>query len=170
MTHRLPHLLIALSCAAIVASQAAEARARNLWATVNVCDTKRHPNEMGVRARMPGDGTRERMYMRFTAQFRSGKKWTVVAGKGVSHWLYAGSALFRTQEIGYTFSFDAPKAGSGYVMRGLVQFQWRKRRARRRWVVVHRTHLYTEGGHPTSGADPKRYSAARCRIATPAKK
>ena len=44
---------------------------KNLWATVNVCDTKRSPDDMGVRARMPGDGTHRRMYMRFTAQYRS---------------------------------------------------------------------------------------------------
>ena len=159
---------LALLCvlAAALAPATAEARSRNLWATVNVCDTQASPDQMGVRARMPGDGARERMYMRFRAQFRSGKRWKPVAGKGASGWLYAGSALFKTQEIGYTFSFDTPKAGTGYVMRGLVQFQWRKRRGKRQ-VVVHRTHLYTEGGHPARGADPKGYSAPTCRISTP---
>jgi hypothetical protein len=103
------------------------------------------------------------MYMRFTAQFKSGSAWKAVAGKGASRWLYAGSALFRTQELGYTFSFDAPKAGSGYQMRGLVQYQWRTKAGK----IVARTHRYTEAGHPTKGADPKRYSAAQCRISTP---
>ena len=41
----------------------------DLWATVNICDTLRHPDQMGVRASMPGDGTHERMFMRFRAQF-----------------------------------------------------------------------------------------------------
>ena len=141
----------------------AAAATRNLWATVNVCDTKASPNQMGVRARMPGSGKRERMYMRFTAQFQSGRAatggWKTVAGKGVSNWLYAGSALFKTQEIGYTFSFDAPKAGSSYLMRGLVQFQWRKGRK-----ITFRSHLYTAGGHRSPGADPEGFSAATCRI------
>jgi hypothetical protein len=158
----LPALTVALVTLGICASSAGAAT-RNLWATVNVCDTKASPNQMGVRARMPGSGKRERMYMRFTAQFHSGKTaaggWKTVAGKGVSRWLYAGSALFRTQEIGYTFSFDAPKAGSTYLMRGLVQFQWRKGRK-----VTFRSHLLTAGGHPSPGADPKGFSAATCRI------
>src|SRR3954449_13256904 len=114
--------LAALGSALALAPAAPAAGTRDLWATVNVCDTPSSPDEMGVRARMPGDGRRHRMYMRFTAQFKNGKTWKAVSGKGASRWLYAGSALFKTQELGYTFSFDAPKAGSGYVMRGLVQF------------------------------------------------
>src|SRR3954447_11326821 len=158
--------LAALVYAIALAAPAAEASSRTLWATINVCDTPKHANDMGVRARMPGDGHRHLMYMRFTAQFKSGSTWKPVGGKGASRWLYAGSALFKTQELGYTFSFDAPKAGSGYVMRGLVQFQWRTKKGK----VVRRTHLYTEGHHPTKGTDPKGYSAAKCRISTPGMK
>jgi len=157
--------LAALICAAAFAVPASAARSHTLWATINVCDTAKSPNDMGVRARMPGDGHRHLMYMRFTAQFKSGSTWKPVGGKGTSRWLYAGSALFRTQELGYTFSFDAPNAGSVYVMRGLVQFQWRTKSRK----VLRRTHLYTESGHPTSGADPKGYSAAQCKISSPGK-
>ena len=154
-----------LACSLAVAP-AGDARSKNLWATVNVCDTAGSPNSMGVRARMPGDGRRHRMYMRFRAQFKNSKgKWVPVSGKGASKWLYAGSALFRTQELGYTFSFDAPKPGSSFVMRGQVQFQWRTKSG----TVVRRTHLYTEAGHRTRGADPKNFSAAHCTISTPAK-
>jgi hypothetical protein len=157
-------LVIAL-IGALTACSSAQARAeKNLWATVNVCDTEKSPDQMGVRARMPGDGTHRRMYMRFSAQFQAGKKWKPVSGRGRSKWLYAGSALFRTQELGYTFSFDAPKAGSSYVMRGLVQFEWR---AKGSGKVVRRTHRFTAKGHPTKPAEPKGYSKATCRIATP---
>ena len=139
---------------------------KNLWATVNVCDTRKSPDDMGVRARMPGDGTHRRMYMRFTAQYRAAPgKWKVVRGLGRSPWYYAGSALFRTQELGYTFSFDKPKPGSSYVMRGLVQFQWR---APTSGSVVKRKQRLTESGHPTKPADPPRYSRATCKISTPA--
>jgi hypothetical protein len=150
---------------------AAEARTeKDLWATINVCDTAKSPNQMGVRARMPGDGTHERMYMRFTAQFKAGKKWTVVSGRGRSGWLYAGSALFRNQELGYTFSFDAPKPGTGYLMRGVAQFEWRaKRRHHPGFRVVRRSHKRTAAGHPTKPAQPAGFSAATCRITTPAK-
>jgi hypothetical protein len=164
MKRSLPASLTALACV-LATALPASAATRDLWATVNVCDTPASPNEMGVRARMPGDGRRHRMFMRFTAQFQRGSTWQAVSGKGASRWLYAGSALFRTQELGYTFSFDAPNAGSTYTMRGLVQLQWRTRTGR----IVRRTHLYTEGGHPTKGAEPKGYSAARCEISTPGK-
>src|SRR3954467_10417890 len=155
----LPALLL------LLIAPAAEAKpARELWATVNVCDTNKSPDQMGVRARMPGDGTHRRMYMRFAAQFRTGGKWKQVSGRGRSKWLYAGSALFRNQELGYTFSFDAPKPGSSYLMRGLVQFQYR---APTSGNVVRRTHRYTSKGHPTKPAEPKGYSRATCRISTP---
>ena len=140
---------------------------KNLWATVNVCDTKKSPDDMGVRARMPGDGTHRRMYMRFTAQYRAAPgKWKVVRGLGRSPWLYAGSALFRNQELGYTFSFDKPKPGASYLMRGFVQFQWR---APTSGNVVKRKQRLTTSGHPTKPADPPKFRAAHCEIATPPK-
>jgi hypothetical protein len=158
--------IVALAALSLIIAPAAQAKPpKDLWATVNVCDTAKSPDQMGVRARMPGDGTRRRMFMRFSAQYRSGKKWKPVSGRGRSHWLLAGSALFRNQELGYTFSFDAPKAGTSYLMRGLVQFEWR---APKSPTVVRRTHRYTENGHPTKPAEPKGYSRATCKIVTPA--
>jgi hypothetical protein len=146
---------------------AARKKPRPLWATVNVCDTPHSPNRLGVRAQMWGDGTRERMYMRFTAQYKAGGKWKVVPGHGRSPWLYAGSALFENQQVGYTFSFGAPKAGTGFLMRGFTEFEWRARR-RHRLVAVRKASRLTTGGHRTQGAEPAGFSAATCRIETPA--
>src|SRR3954454_15525760 len=137
---------------------------RDLWGTVNVCDTKDSPNRMGVLARMPGDGTRRHMYMRFTAEFKDGKKWKRVNGRGRSKWLLACTALFRNQELGYTFSFDAPKAGTSYLMRGLVQYEWR---APTSGAGVRRTHRQTTNRPPTEPAHPKGFPPAACRIPTP---
>ena len=165
----LPALTVA---AALLPGATAQAAAKgDLWATVNVCDVSKKPNRMGVRARMPGNGTRARMYMRFTAQYRSGSSWKQVAGHGVSRWLYAGSALFSAEELGYTFSFDAPVAGDRFVFRGVTDFQWRARRRRHGRVtvaVVRRERLVTEAGHPSTGAEPAGYSAATCEIDGPA--
>ena len=159
--YRLVPLCLAIALLAIPATAAA--RTRDLWSTVNVCDTPKSPDKMGVRARMPGDGTRRRMYMRFTAQFRKDDgSWEKVSGQGASRWLYAGSALFRNEELGYTFSFDAPPAGTNYMIRGLVQFQWRNSKQR----VIRHSHAYTTAGHSSKGADPPGYSAASCTIST----
>jgi hypothetical protein len=146
-----------------VAAPADARKVKDLWATVNVCDTPKSPNDMGVRARIPGDGTRRRMYMRFTAQYRTAGKWRRVAG-GRSGWMLAGSALFRYKELGYTFSIDAPKPGASYLLRGLVQFEWRVKKTGK---VARRTHRFTESGHPTKFSEPSKFSAARCRIKTP---
>src|SRR5437764_5128092 len=160
----LPALTVA---AALLPGATAQAAAKgDLWATVNVCDVSKKPNRMGVRARMPGNGTRGRMYMRFTAQYRSGSSWKQVAGRGVSRWLYAGSSLFSAEELGFTFSFDPPKAGTSYLMRGRVDYQWKARHHRGRrvvWVVERSAHKYTRGGHPTAQSQPARFSAATCR-------
>ena len=167
----LPVALAALTLACPAAAPAAKKPPRDLWATVNVCNTANAPNKMGVRARMPGDGTRKRMYMRFIAQFLSGKKWQNVTGRGVSPWLHAGSALFKEEELGFTFAFDAPKPGSGFLLRGLVLFEWRAKHhvhGRVQTVVVRRAQQVTKAGHPSRDADPPGFSAAHCQIGTTA--
>jgi hypothetical protein len=143
---------------------------KGLWATVNICDSLAHPNQMGVRANMPGNHTRERMWMRFHAQYYDAKtkRWFNVKGNGVSDWQRAGSARAKQQQAGYTFSFTQPAAGSPFVLRGVVDFQWRERRrtksGRRRVVVVRTLHANTKGNHPSDGADPPGYSSGTCEI------
>jgi len=163
--------LAALLAAAAAASTASAAPPpRNLWATVNICDTAAHPNEMGVRASMPGDGTRERMWMRFHAQFYKAKtrQWFDVKGNGVSPWQYVGRARVKSQQAGYTFSFAAPTGGNAFVLRGVVDFQWRAKRrtksGRMRTVVVRTLHANTKGEHPSNGSDPPGYSSGTCEI------
>jgi hypothetical protein len=151
-------------CLATAISAPADARrVKDLWATVNVCDTPKFPNEIGVRARIPGDGTRRRMFMRFTVQYRSEGRWKRVSGAR-SRWLSAGSARRRFEERGYTFGIDPPQPGTSYLLRGLVQFQWRARSSSK---VERRTHRFTERGHPTKASQPRGYSAAKCRVKTP---
>jgi hypothetical protein len=145
---------------------------KHLWATVNICDTVAHPNQMGVRASMPGNPRhkRQRMFMRFHAQSYNAttKKWSDAKGVSVSGWLPVGSARARVRQGGYTFSFMAPNAGSTFVLRGVVDFQWRQKRrtksGKRRLVVVRTLHANTKGEHPSAGADPPGYSSGTCEI------
>ena len=166
--------IAALAVAAAVCGCATAGAApppKGLWATVNICDTAGHPNQMGVRANMPGDGNRrERMWMRFHAQFYNSqtKKWFDVKGNGVSGWQRLGSSRAKAKQAGYTFSFAQPKAGAAFVLRGVVDFQWRERRrtksGRRRTVIVRTLHANTKGEHPSEGADPPGYSSGTCEI------
>lgn len=155
-------LLIVLLGLAVLAPQASSApRPRDLWATVNVCDTEAHPDAMGVRARMPGNGTRQRMYMRFRAFYfdEATSRWSAVGGNARSGWIHVGSARVRHREAGYTFRFDPPMDGRRFIVRGVVDFRWRDTRIRRRAQVN------TKGGfESTRGADPPGYTAGVCEI------
>jgi hypothetical protein len=100
-----------------------------IWATVNICDTPSSPDSMGVRASMPGNGTNQRMWMRFRAEYwsRGRQAWAHVTGTGISPWVYAGSAHYAHRQAGWTFGFAAPPAGVTFTMRAQVDFQWRAR-------------------------------------------
>lgn len=163
----MPRLLSAALAAALLAAVAVPPaspapRPRDLWATINVCDSERFPNQLGVRARMPGNGTRQTMYMRFRVHWFSEQEriWHNVGGTGISRWMRLGSARVRQREAGYTFAFDQPAAGSRFILRGVVEYQWRRGRK-----VIRRARANTKGGfESTRGADPPGYSAGVCEI------
>ena len=171
-------LLVFMVLAALVAAPPAAAEQSPLWATVNVCDTAGSPNAMGVRASMPGNGSAQRMYMRFSATWysRSKQAWYPVAGEGRSDWIYVGRADVRARQAGYTFEFSAPQhPGSTFIVRGAVEMEWRKvrrprtrrgRRARRaREIVVRKSSTTTRNGIENVGVgDPPGTSEGLCVI------
>jgi hypothetical protein len=129
----------------------------DLWATVNVCDTEAHPDEIGIRASMPGGKPKSRLLMRFRVQYRdlSDGRWRAVRDAD-SGWRRIGRGR-KARESGWSFEV----AGEGQrILRGVVSYRWmRHGRATRRARRV------TEGGHrSTAGADPADFSAATCRI------
>jgi hypothetical protein len=154
------------------AHAAAKAGSR-LWATVNICDTSASPDAMGVRASMPGNGRRQRMFMRFSAQWWSGQaqQWLDVPG-GRSPWIYAGSARYVSRQAGWTFDFVSPPVGRAYILRGIVQFHWRGRHkakgARRAsWRLARHTTVITRSNVPgVDGGDPPGTSKAMCMVAS----
>lgn len=134
-----------------------------LWSTINVCDTRKSPDTIGIRASMPGSARRgEVMFMRFQVQYRSSRDglWhNFTTGEGTdSGRIKVGSARYRTRQAGWEFPF-MPEKGDRFVLRGVVTFEWRKR-----GKLVRRAKKKTEKGHPTSLSEPKGYSAARCVI------
>src|SRR4051812_34135668 len=151
---RLAFILLLLLALAAAPARADDA---DLWATVNLCDTAAHPDEIGVRASMPGGRRGTRLLMRFRVQYRdlSTGRWRSVRDAD-SGWRKAGRGR-ATREAGWSFEV----AGEGTrILRGVVNYRWTRggrltRHARR----------ITEGGHrSTAGADPADFSAATCRI------
>jgi hypothetical protein len=172
----------------------ADDKVRPFWATVNICDTQKSPNALGVRTSVPGNGSDERIFARYTAQWWSGarQKWLTVAGSGVTEWVPLGAADMSTRQAGWTFRFVQPPAGTTYVMRGVVELQWRDhlragrkarariarrpgtlrrshrrrgaRRSQRAAVVRQRTLLTKTGMKGVQGGDPAGLSKAMCLI------
>jgi hypothetical protein len=157
----------AVAVAAPAAAHAAKAptvdRSPYLWATINICDTAKHPDTIGIRASMPGSGkSRERMYMRFQVQYwrESEKKWAPTDATVDSGFQLVGSAKYKRRESGWNFSLTPPPEGQTYRLRGIVSFEWRIGKK-----VVRSAAKRTRSGHKgTSGADPRGFSAAQCVI------
>jgi hypothetical protein len=163
---RLLIALLALACAGAAQARAASGptidKSPLLWATINVCDTAKHPDTIGIRASMPGSGkAHEKMYMRFRVQYFDAlkKKWKYILTAD-SSFLSVGSARYRRRETGRDFAITPPPVGQEFMLRGVVTFEWRKGK-----VVVRRAQKRTRSGHKgTIGADPKSFSAATCTI------
>ena len=123
--------LIALGSSAAVAGAATGPTVDQsplLWATINICDTEKHPDTIGIRASMPGSGKKaEKMYMRFQVQYfrTSSQTWAPTDATVDSGFQAVGSALFRRRESGWNFSITPPPTGQTYRLRGVVSFEWR---------------------------------------------
>jgi hypothetical protein len=165
---------------------------RPFWATVNICDTQKSPNALGIRMSVPGNGSNERIFARYTAQWWSGarQQWLTVDGSGSTAWVSVGSADMSSRQAGWTFRFVQPPVGTTYVMRGVVELQWRdlvqrkrkahrghaarrpgtlrkksRKRARRAQRVVRERTLLTKTGiRGVQGGDPAGLSKAMCLI------
>jgi hypothetical protein len=144
-----------------------------LWATINLCDTAAAPNSMGVRAGMPGNRSRQRVFLRFRAEYWSPtiQAWAPVADRGVSPWVSAGQARFERRQAGWTFEFAPPPAGVTYTMRAIVEFEWRGPRRSRahdrgasRRVVRSVSRVTETGIRGVAGGDPAGTSKAMCLI------
>src|SRR4051812_33364482 len=80
---------------------------RALWATVNVCDTLRHPDTIGIRGSMPGsDDARQTMWMRFRVQYydAAADNWRYIKKNADSGFVKVGSAKFKARQAGQLFT------------------------------------------------------------------
>jgi hypothetical protein len=135
---------------------------KRLWATINVCDTVGHPDSIGIRGSMPGDGDKgEVMFMRFGVQLfdAADARWHSLDGAD-SGFVAVGSAR-KARQSGNTFTITPPRAGAApYLLRGAVTFEWREA-----GQVVRHTRRSTTAAHPnTAGSDPVGFSSATCTI------
>ena len=158
-------LLLALVAAAVAPpASASVGTSSRTWATVNLCDTAKHPDAVGVRASMPGNGRRTgSLWMRFRLEFRDAEGiwhgFSERAGVDSGVRRVARRADLVARQGGWTFPFS-PAEGDRYVLRGRVLLQWRARGGR----VLRRAERLTTAGRDPATADPRGYSAATCTV------
>lgn len=156
-------LLLALLAPAGADGKARRATDKDLWATINVCDAPTAANVVGVRASMPGNGTRQRMYMHFTVEWYKSDENRWVSSGSSSPWVSVGSARYVSLQSGYSFQFAAPPPNIKHLMRGVVRFQWRARKSRK--VLRRATRITRAGYRGVAGGIPVGRSDADCLIA-----
>ena len=155
--------LFVVLVAPVAVAQAARGSddARDVWATVNVCDTADAPNTIGIRGSMPGSRNGQAVrWMRFVVEYFSeaDDRWYRVSAGGDSGYLRVGKGR-RTRQFGRSLRIE-PSRGS-VLLRGRVLFQWRSESGE----VLRRDSARTHRGHRSNaGADPPGYSASTCTI------
>jgi hypothetical protein len=132
-------------------------RSKDLWATINICNTRTHANAIGIRGQMPGLGFRTKLSMEFQVHYWSVKEKRFKLIKGADTVINIGSKVSGLHQDGVTFRF-APHAG---FLASTVSFNWtlgsKSIGSLTRW---------SSKGHPDAdGGDPPHYSAGRCVIA-----
>jgi hypothetical protein len=130
---------------------------RSLWATVNVCNSRRYPDTLGIRAEMPTLGFPAWLSIHIQLYYydQQNKQFVAVTSGGYKL-VELGQKSTGLQQAGYLFSFK-PQAG---LLNATVQFIWR-----RSGKVLGRISRPTTDGHPTADfGSPPHYSAEQCRI------
>jgi hypothetical protein len=129
---------------------------RTLWATVNICDTRQHPDIIGVRGQMPGLGFPSWMSMDVQVNYWSKKKRRFLPSPGASELVRLGRSSTLLQQGGATMQF---LNYHGYL-NATIQFIWRRSGR----LLGETTRRSTAGHQQADFGDPKHYSAKQCKI------
>jgi hypothetical protein len=128
-----------------------------LWATVNICNTRRHRDQIGIRAQLPALGFGSRMSIHIQVEYWTGKAFRADPNMGATKRVKLGIATNGVRQGGWNFQFG-PGAG---LLSGLVEFKW----TRGGKTIGSFTQTTTRGhGRQVDGAEPPGHSAATCRI------
>jgi hypothetical protein len=122
MARRWTLLALSAALAAAVAPPAHGAAGDQLtstWANVNICES----TQLGARAQLAGDGSKDSMRVRFTAEWLSPDGWVPIGGEATSPWQDAGSAEFTWGQAGWTFDLSVPATGESYQLRAVADMK-----------------------------------------------
>jgi hypothetical protein len=131
-------------------------RSRELWATIDICNTKRHPRAVGVRGQMPSLGFGASHEMNIQVEYEPTPKIGFKPDPHAKQSVALGYSANKLLQGGSTWQFPRHTG----LLRATVAFVWRRGHEQIARIV-----RPTTGGHRNvDGADPPKFSAAQCRI------
>ncbi len=129
-------------------------RSKSLWATVNICNSRRYPNTIGIRGQMPSLGFAAWLSMSIQLNYFDTTKKQFLTD-GAAQTIRLGRSSTKLQQGGETWQFSGP-----VLLDATVQFIWR-----RSGKLLGETTQTTSAGHPSADfGSPPRYSAEQCQI------
>ena len=126
-----------------------------LWATVNICNTKQHPDTIGIRAQMPSLPFAASLSVQVQVVYWSTAANRFLPDPGVSRSVPLGEMANRITQGGANFRFQPP-----VVLSGTVTFEWKLAGK----TIGRATRLTGHGYRGVQAGDPTGYSTATCRI------
>jgi hypothetical protein len=130
-------------------------RSREVWATVNICNTRRYPHTIGIRGQLPALGFPARLYMSIQVDYWVKAKRRFVPDSNAKQSLSLGRQSSGRHQAGFTWRFAPPA-----FLSGTVTFEWKLGRK----VIGRTTRRTVHGIKNVDDSDPKGYSTATCRI------
>jgi len=131
-------------------------RSKRLWATINVCDTRKHPHTIGIRSEAPALGFQATISISIAVDFYSKTDKRFEPDPNATKMIKVGPVTHGIHQRGVTFRF-APHTGR---LRGTATFSW----TRHGKVLGSTKRLTTPSQHDADFGDPSGFSAATCMI------
>jgi hypothetical protein len=129
---------------------------KRLWATVNICDTHKHPDALGIRSQVPALGFPTTITITLGVEFFSQTAKRYEPDPNVKKVIRLRNQTDGIHQRGFIFRF-AKHTGR---LRGTATFTW----TRAGKVLGTAMKLTTAGHHDADFADPDGFSAATCKI------
>ena len=131
-------------------------RSRDLWATVDICNTRRHPRVLGIRGQMPSLGFAATHEMNIQVEYQPTPKVGFKPDPHAKQSVALGYSANKLLQGGANWQFPQHTG----LLRATVAFVWR-----RGYEQIARIVRTTTGGHrDVDFGDPPKFSAAQCTI------
>jgi hypothetical protein len=131
-------------------------RSKRLWATINVCDTHKHPRTIGIRGEVPALGFPATISISLGVDFWSKTDKRFEPDPQASRMIKVGPVSHGIHQRGVIFQFAAHTGR----LRGTAKFAW----TRRGKVLGSTKRVTTPRHHDADFGDPSGFSAATCMI------